>query len=85
MGLPALGGECGRALEECPRALIGSALRLAPGGLDGVFTASTWVVTVRVEHGAFSGSASACEAEQPLQVVGHGDQVPLAADLVETS
>src|SRR3954447_10908287 len=34
---------------------------------------------------AASGSASACEGEQPLQVVGHGDQVPLAADLVETS
>src|SRR4051812_26434899 len=27
----------------------------------------------------------ACEGEQPLQIVGHGDQGPLAVDLVETS
>src|SRR5215218_10992050 len=29
------------------------------------------------------GLGGACEDEQPLQVVGHGDQGPLAADLVE--
>src|SRR3954451_18204052 len=33
----------------------------------------------------FGGSGSGCEGEQPLHVVGHGHQVPLAADVVETA
>src|SRR3954452_3322236 len=60
----------------CPRALIGSALRLAPWGLDRVVPASG--------HDGPFGLGGACEGEQSLQVVGHGDQVPLAADLVKT-
>src|SRR3954451_20230004 len=33
----------------------------------------------------FGGSGSGCEGEQPLHVVGHGHEVPLAADVVETA
>src|SRR6201992_3661165 len=33
----------------------------------------------------FRGSGSGCEGEQPLHVVGHGHEVPLAADVVEAA
>src|SRR3954464_9561261 len=31
------------------------------------------------------GSDSGCEGEQPLHVVGHGHEVPLAADVIEAT